>query len=200
VGTSLSRIISRLEKHLEGTQFEHDQSAHGRKGAGKHKDLVKGLAKIFSEPYEGASVFAGKAPPMAGFHVLIAGNKGKIQQHFPNTYSASGLWTDESGKAFVEPSFYAHASLSADPKKVLAAAEKARTENEQQSVGVVYRGKEKLDGFNEAHAYRITSPGHAMVELIDPKPAKVRAAKEMMKKMYGASQVTLTAVQVKWLS
>lgn len=191
--------LSRLIKHLEGTAHDHDQASHGRKGGGGHKDLVKGLAKIFSEPYEGASVFVGKSPPMEGFHVLIAGDKGKIQQHFPNTYSASGLWTDESGKAFVEPSFYAHAGLNADPRVVLQLAEKARTENDQQSVGVVYRGQEKLDGFEDKHAYRITSPGHAMVELIDPKPAKVRAAKEMMKRMYGASQVTLTAVQVKWL-
>ena len=201
--SSLSQLIKRLErKHGHGANSpEHSggagQGAAPSGGGRTPPPIVNGLAKIFSAPGDGASIFPrGKAPPPHGIHILAAGNRANAAK-FGNVYDAHGLWTNDDGKQFVEPSFFIHAQGS--PQEVLRDAEALRRANKQESVGVVWRGHEDKmpPGFQRAHAYRIHG-SRETVELIDPEQVKLYATKRLL----GGKgvQIVLSVVGVKWLN
>ena len=189
----LDNLIRKLEKHLPGT---HSQKTHGRRGAGERKKLVRGLARIFSDPGDGATVFPkGNAPPANGFHILAAGNQANAAK-VGKVYASHGLWTNDDGKQFVEPSFYVHTDGA--PRDVLRRAEQLRRANQQESVGVVYHDTmTPLPGFEPAHSYRVFGPKD-MVTLINPSRKKLLETKELL----GGKgvQIALQNVQVKWLA
>lgn len=186
------RNLDKLIKHLPGS---HSQKTHGRRGAGERKKLVRGLARIFSDPGDGATVFPkGKAPPANGFHILAAGNQANAAK-VGKVYASHGLWTNDDGKQFVEPSFYVHADGA--PRDVLRRAEQLRRANKQESVGVVYHDTmTPLPGFARARSYHVFGPKDT-VTLINPTRKKLLETKELL----GGKgvQIALQNVQVKWL-
>lgn len=186
---NLDRLIRKLEKHGTGPNSPEHQGARAR------KQLVRGLARIFSDPGDGASIFPkGKAPPANGFHILAAGNQANGAKA-GKVYASHGLWTNDDGKQFDEPSFYVHTDGA--PRDVLRRAEQLRRANKQESVGVVYHGTmTPLPGFEPAHSYRVFGPKD-MVNLINPSRKKLLETKELL----GGKgvQIALQNVQVKWL-
>jgi len=183
---------------------EHGPKGKGHQGAGQavlSVKLQRGIASIFYDQNEGATIFS-KAPPMEGFGVHIAGDRNKIRRGFDiyDVDDTTGIWEGD-----IEDSFYIKA-----PEKnshgLLSRAIHAGYINNQNAVLVAYRGADDTIRQQISRDYKFkpatnvqihTNAG--VVDLIDPNPDKVRRAVALARKQVQKVKVTKHSIMTRLL-